>query len=107
MGIGTFPVSSANEIRVAARNRTYAVGYCLVDPDGYLAEFDLLPRAWAVKARPFAALVATHALRGARCYSFDSLLLGLWFRIGQGCSTRTRRAMTSHETLEFEGLVRA
>jgi RimJ/RimL family protein N-acetyltransferase len=52
-------------------------GYCLMSKDGRLAEFELQQHAWHVKSELFCALTNQLELSGARCFSFNSLLLGL------------------------------
>lgn len=59
-----------------------SAGYCIASADGRLAELDLQRDAWRVGAALFAALADQLELRWARCFSFDSLLLGLCFELG-------------------------
>lgn len=57
-------------------------GYCLLSEDARIAELDLPRDAWSAKAELFAALVERLEVRGARCFSFDPLLLGLCIERG-------------------------
>jgi GNAT superfamily N-acetyltransferase len=52
-------------------------GYCLSSSDGMLAELEIARAFWVDRTALFAALVQQSGLRGARCFSFDSLLLTL------------------------------
>ncbi len=52
-------------------------GYCIKSADGLLAELELQPHAWLANSALFTTLIDRLELRGARCFSFDSLLLGL------------------------------
>lgn len=52
-------------------------GYCVRTEDGLLAELELERPAWAAQSEIFAEVADRLDLRGARCFSFDSLLLGL------------------------------
>lgn len=57
-------------------------GHCLLSEDGQIAELDLPREAWQAKNELFAALVERLEVRGARCFSFDPLLLGLCIERG-------------------------
>jgi GNAT superfamily N-acetyltransferase len=52
-------------------------GYCLRGADGLLVELELDREAWPEKSELFGTLCDRLDLKGARCFSFDSLLLGL------------------------------
>ena len=57
-------------------------GYCLQGEDGLLVEFELERHLWPDKSELFGSLSDQLALQGARCFSFDSLLLGLGVKRG-------------------------
>lgn len=52
-------------------------GYSLCSSDGMLAELELARWCWADRSALFASLIQQIGLGGARCFSFDSLLLTL------------------------------
>lgn len=52
-------------------------GYCLSSSDGLVAELELARSCWSDRGALFMSLVQQLGLRGARCFSFDSLLLTL------------------------------
>ena len=89
------------------RWRGASVGYCLKSEDGYAAELDLQRCVWPDKAEIFAALADRIELPGARCFSFDSLLLGLcierrWAAALEGLLFRDlldERGPTRHQSL--------
>ncbi len=54
-----------------------AAGYFIQSADGLVAEIELQRHAWPAKSDLFAALIDQLDLQGARCFSFDSMLLGL------------------------------
>lgn len=68
-------------LRTGAAHRLHwkgqPAGYCLSSSDSMLAELELARSCWAERSALFASLAKQIGLRGARCFSFDSLLLAL------------------------------